>query len=98
MEKASKPRIPRRVPRIDADFPVILNFDKKRSYCRARQLSDLGMLVTPSQNNIIGAIVRIDLLPELPNRKLCLSGIVAYSIDSGTGIRFTEIRSEQQST
>lgn len=51
----------------------------------------------PTEKKLIGEIVKIDLLPEPPNHSLSLFGIVAYAIDSGIGIRFTDLQPEQQS-
>ena len=98
MDTIFRPKTTRRVPRVAADFPVILNLEKNRFYCQAHQLSEFGILVTPTQKKLIGQIVKIDLLPEHPNHRLSLSGVVAYAIDSGLGIRFTDMGPEQQFT
>ena len=98
MEKTFRPKTTRRVPRVAVNFPVTLNAGKKRSRCHAHQLSEFGILVTPKQDVPIGETVQTHLLFELPNPTLSLFGIVAYALDSGTGIRFTNVPPEQQFT
>jgi PilZ domain-containing protein len=95
-ENARIPKRNRRVSRTAVDLPVILFLEKKRFHCRAHQLSEFGVAVTPTLKELIGEIVQIDLFLELPNTILSLSGIVVYAVDSGLGIRFTAVPPEQQ--
>jgi PilZ domain-containing protein len=98
METSLIPKRSRRVPHVAVDFPVILFAGKERFHCRAHQLSEFGMVVTPTLQVTIGEVVQIDLYLELPNPILSLSGIVVYAADSGIGIRFTDVLPEQQPT
>ena len=79
----------RRVQRTAIDLPVILFSGTKRILCRAHQLSEFGILVTPPMQELIGEIVQIDLYMGLPKLVISLYGIVVYAIDNGIGIRFT---------
>jgi PilZ domain-containing protein len=98
MEQTLSTKTNRRVPRVVVDLPVILFLGKKRFLCRAHQLSEFGMVVTPTLQELIGEIVQVDLFLELSKTILSLSGIVVYAIDSGFGIRFTDVPPEQQFT
>ncbi len=86
----------RRVPRVSVNFPVILTWDKKKIPCQACQISELGILLAPSQKELVGENVQLEFTTDSPSRFLSLSGIVIYAINSGIGIRFNAGPSEQQ--
>ena len=95
-EKALRRNQRRRMPRISVDIPVILTSGRRKFPCRAGQLSEFGIFVTSSHQELVGKNIRIELTLEAPETALSLSGIVIHSAESGTGIRFENVTPEQR--
>ena len=96
MEKAPRWNQRRRVPRISVELPVTLTWERKSFPCQARQLSEFGILVACEHKELVGKDIQIKLKLDSPHRSLSLSGIVAYAIDNGIGVRFKDLSAEQQ--
>ena len=96
METAPRRNQRRRVPRISVDLPVILTWERKNFPCQARQLSEFGILLASEHKELVGENVRVRLNLDSPTRSLPLSGIVAYAVDNGIGVRFEEVPAERQ--
>ena len=96
MEKAPRWNQRRRVPRISVELPVTLTWERKSFPCQARQLSEFGILVACEHKELVGKEIQVKLKLDSPSRSLSLSGIVAYAIDTGIGVRFNDLSAEQQ--
>jgi hypothetical protein len=71
-------------------------WENKNFHCQARQLSEYGMLLVPEHKELIREDVQIKFELDSPHHSLSLSGIIAYAIDDGTGVRFKSMSTMQK--
>ena len=95
MEKAPW-QIQRRVPRVLVNLPVTMIWKKKNFPCHARQLSEYGILLAPDHKELVREDIQVKFDLDSPSYSLTLSGIVAYAIDNGIGIRFKDMSTKQE--
>ena len=96
MEKAPRQNQRRVVPRILVDLPVTLTWQGKDFPCQGRQLSEFGILLAPGHKELVSEGIQVKFNLDSPSRSLSLSGIVAYAIPNGIGIRFKDLSAQQQ--
>lgn len=84
----------RRVRRVEVDLKVSIRQGKQVAQGRAKQFSEYGMLVEPSEVGQAGQ--RYDLSFALPGHRahFRLKGIAVYATGKGVGIRFEHVPRE----
>lgn len=88
----------RRVPRLHVNFPVVVNWGRKQFRWLAREFSEYGILLNGSNKDLVGQELKLALAFEPDSKPIEVHGIVAYSTDTGVGVRFKNITPEAQHT
>jgi hypothetical protein len=97
MTAQPKERERRRVPRISVDFPVVVNWGKKKFRWLAREFSEYGILLSSSEKDMVGKELKLELSLEPDTQPINVEGVVAYETKTGgLGIRFRNIAPEDQ--
>ena len=98
MKEYSRPSERRRVPRIPVDFPVTLTVGRKQYRGQACEFSEYGILLTSPNKELVGDEVQVALSLNPNEAPLSVTGMVVYATDSGIGIRFKNVPTEDQLT
>ena len=86
----------RRVPRVNVDFQVTVNWGRRQYKWRAIEFSEYGILLVSPQKELVGQEIRLQLTLEQQDTPLALQGMIVYSNDAGLGVRFKNVSPEQQ--
>ena len=86
----------RRVPRLQVSFPVVVNWGRKQFRWLAREFSEYGILLNGSNKEMVGEELKLALAFEPERDPLEVQGIVAYSTETGVGVRFKNVSPEAQ--
>ena len=96
MKEPIKSQERRRVPRIQVNFPVLVNWGRKQYRWLAREFSEYGILLAGSNKDMMGQEIKLELPLEPNAPPLNVEGVVAYVTDTGVGIRFKNLSPESQ--
>lgn len=86
----------RRVPRLHVTFPVVVNWGRKQFRWLAREFSEYGILLNGSNKDMVGQNLKLEIGFEPDSKPLEVTGIVAYSTDTGVGVRFKNVPQDVQ--
>lgn len=86
----------RRVPRLHVSFPVVVNWGRKQFRWLAREFSEYGILLNASNKEMVGEEIKLSLGFEQEGDPLEVQGVVAYSTETGIGVRFKNVAPEAQ--
>ena len=84
------------MPRIQVEFPVTVTWGRKQHKSQAKELSEYGILVAPSQKELVGQEVQLGLSLNPNEGPLTVQGIVVYGTDTSIGIRFKNVPADEQ--
>ena len=96
MKEADKYSERRRVPRVNVDFPVVVNWGRKQFRWLAREFSEYGILLAGSNKEMVGQELKLELKLDPQHPPILVQGVVAYATDTGVGVRFKNISREDQ--
>jgi len=96
MKEPPKPQERRRVPRIQVNFPVLVNWGRKQYRWLAREFSEYGILLAGSNKDLMGQELKLELSLDANDPPINVEGVVAYVTDTGIGIRFKNLSPESQ--
>jgi hypothetical protein len=94
IKKKMEHRERRRVPRVPVSFPVVVNWGRRQFRWLAREFSEYGILLAASNKELVGQELKLKLTLEGEEPPIDVEGIVAYSTETGVGIRFKNISPE----
>jgi hypothetical protein len=87
----------RRVPRVPVDFPVVVNWGKKKFKWLAREFSEYGILLSTSEKEMVGKELKLELAIDPDGQPVSVEGVVAYETKTGgLGVRFKNVSPEDQ--
>lgn len=96
MKEPGKPYERRRAPRIQVNFPVVVNWGRKQFKWLAREFSEYGILLAGSNKEMVGEDLKLELALDPSEPPLEVEGVVAYATDTGVGVRFKNVSPENQ--
>ena len=88
----------RRVPRLQVSFPVVVNWGRKQFRWLAREFSEYGILLNGSNKEMVGEELKLQLGLDPESEPLELNAVVAYSTETGIGVRFKNVTPEAQNS
>ena len=86
----------RRVPRLHVSFPVVVNWGRKQFRWLAREFSEYGILLNGSNEELVGEDLKLTMRFDPEAEPLEVQGVVAYSTETGVGVRFKNVSPEAQ--
>jgi hypothetical protein len=78
------------------NFPVLVHWGKKQFKWLAREFSEYGILLAASNKEIVGEELKLELPLDLQTAPLAVDGVVAYTTETGVGIRFKNVSPDDQ--
>ncbi len=94
MKETKGQRERRRVPRLHVTFPVVVNWGRKQFRWLFREFSEYGILLNGSNKDMVGEEIQLKIGMDPKEKPIQVTGIVAYSTDTGVGVRFKNIAPE----
>ncbi|HWP85714.1 MAG TPA: PilZ domain-containing protein [Terriglobia bacterium] len=96
MKETSKSPERRRAPRISVSFPVLVRWGQKQFKWLAREFSEYGILLAASNKDIVGEELKLELPLDSQTTPITVEGVVAYTTETGVGIRFKNVSPDDQ--